>query len=66
MAPSRPTSPGYVRRVMHLGFLAPDVVEGIIAKCLTAEKGVVELTDLDIPLSWKEQRRLFQSATEIA
>lgn len=50
---------GYVRRVMQLAFLAPDLVDGILAGRIRANKGVVELTDLDIPLSWSEQRRLF-------
>jgi hypothetical protein len=35
---------------MQLAFLAPDLIEGIIANRLAAAKGVVDLTAVDIPL----------------
>lgn len=50
---------GYVRRNMQLAFLAPDLIEGIVGNRLMAAKGVVELTALDIPMCWAQQRRLF-------
>lgn len=56
-------NPGYVRRLMQLAFLAPDLIEGIINDRLTAREGVVELTASDIPLSWQKQRELFIATT---
>jgi DNA invertase Pin-like site-specific DNA recombinase len=52
-------NPGYVRRLMQLAFLAPDLIDGIIHNRLTARQGVVELTASEIPLSWRKQRELF-------
>jgi hypothetical protein len=52
-------NPGYVRRLMQLAFLAPDLVDGILNSRLTARQGVVELTASEIPLSWEKQRKLF-------
>jgi DNA invertase Pin-like site-specific DNA recombinase len=56
-------NPGYVRRLMQLAFLAPDLIEGIISDRLAAREGVVGLTASDIPLSWQKQRELFVATT---
>jgi site-specific DNA recombinase len=56
-------NPGYVRRIMQLAFLAPDLIEGIINHRLIASKGIVQLTDLDLPMSWRKQRALFSLAS---
>ena len=56
-------NPGYVRRLMQLAFLAPDLIEGIISYRLKAREGVVELTASDITLSWQKQRELFVATT---
>jgi hypothetical protein len=54
-------NPGYVRRVMQLAFLAPELIDGIINGRVGAWQGVVEMTSSEIPLSWQEQRKLFAS-----
>ncbi|GEP61652.1 recombinase family protein [Reyranella soli] len=55
-------NPGYVRRIMQLAFLAPDLVEAIVSHRLIAKTGVVQLTDLSIPMNWQKQRMLFAPA----
>lgn len=54
-------NPGYVRRVMQLAFLSPRLVEEILRNGQLVRGGVVEITDLDIPLSWTRQADLFQA-----
>jgi len=48
----------YIRRLLRLATLAPDIVESILAG---TEPGGLSLRTLskDIPLMWDEQRRLF-------
>ena len=53
-------NPGYVRHIMQLAFLAPDLVEAIVSHRLIAKTGVVQLTDSSIPMNWQEQRTLFR------
>ena len=48
-----------VGRILRLAFLAPDIVEAIVAGHQPADLTVTRLTRLeDLPLSWAEQRRL--------
>ncbi len=49
----------YTGRVLRLAFLAPDIVEAIVAGHQPADLTVTRLIRLeDLPLSWTEQRRL--------
>ena len=54
---------GYVSRVLDLAFLAPDIVEAIVAghqpAALTAQH---LLRGIKLPLDWAEQRRMLQMA----
>jgi site-specific DNA recombinase len=53
---------GYVRRVMQLAFLAPDLIEEIVSGRLVPDMGLVKLTSLNIPMCWRRQRRLLERA----
>ena len=49
----------YVSRVMTLAFLAPDIIESIIAGRQPADLSVERLTKrIDLPLDWAQQRQL--------
>ena len=45
----------YVRRVLSLSFLAPDIVDAILAGTQPRSMTVATLLARDIPLSWREQ-----------
>ncbi len=46
-------------RILHLAFLAPDIVEAILDGHQPPEVNVKLLTkDIAIPLSWERQRRV--------
>lgn len=52
---------GYVSRVLDLAFLAPDIVEAIIAGHQPANLTAQQLLrGIKLPLDWAEQRRLLQ------
>ena len=46
----------YVRRILSLSFLAPDIAEAILAGIQPRSMTVELLLSRDIPLSWQEQR----------
>jgi site-specific DNA recombinase len=48
-------TPGYVRSVMQLAFLAPPLVEAFIDGRRRLRGGVVELLNDRLPLSWRQQ-----------
>ncbi len=49
----------YVSRVINLAFLAPDIIESIIAGRQPADLNVEKLTKrIDLPLDWAQQHRL--------
>jgi site-specific DNA recombinase len=48
-------TPGYVRSVMQLAFLAPPLVEAFIDGRRQLRGGVVELLNDSLPLSWQQQ-----------
>jgi site-specific DNA recombinase len=49
----------YVSRVMNLAFLAPDIIESILAGRQPADLNVEKLTKrIDLPLDWAQQRQL--------
>jgi DNA invertase Pin-like site-specific DNA recombinase len=48
-------TPGYVRSVMQLAFLAPPLVESLLDGRRRLRGGVVELLTDSLPLSWQQQ-----------
>jgi site-specific DNA recombinase len=51
----------YIRRLVNLAFLSPQLVEAILQGRQPAALTVTRLTELDLPLDWSEQRRLLAS-----
>ena len=49
-------TPGYVRSVMQLAFLAPPLVEAFLDGRRRLRGGVVELLNGSLPLSWQRQQ----------
>src|SRR5437899_12493290 len=48
----------YVRRLVDLAFLSPELVEAILQGRQPVEFTATRLTELDLPLDWTDQRRL--------
>jgi site-specific DNA recombinase len=48
----------YIRRLMNLAFLSPELVEAILRGRQPVELTATRLTALDLPLDWSEQHRL--------
>ena len=48
----------YIRRLVGLAFLSPQLVEAIQQGRQPVELTATRLTELDLPLDWTEQRRL--------
>src|SRR6202023_768580 len=48
----------YVRRLVDLAFLSPNLVEAILQGRQPVELTATRLTELDLPLDWTDQRRL--------
>ena len=53
----------YVRRLSRLAFLAPDIQQAIIDGRQPVIVNLERLMRIDLPLGWKEQRRLLGFAT---
>jgi hypothetical protein len=51
----------YIRRLVGLAFLSPELVEAILQGRQPVELTTTRLTELDLPLDWTEQRRLLAS-----
>jgi len=51
----------YVRQILELSFLAPDLVDAILAGHQPPGLHLTTLLAEPVPLSWREQRRLFGS-----
>jgi site-specific DNA recombinase len=51
----------YVRRLIDLAFLSPELVEAILHGRQPVELTATRLTELDLPLDWTDQRRLLAS-----
>src|SRR5438552_7165812 len=51
----------YVRRLVDLAFLSPELVEAILQGRQPVELTATRLTELDLPLDWTEQRSLLTS-----
>ena len=48
----------YIRRLVGLAFLSPQLVEAILQGRQPVELTATRLTELDLPLNWAEQHRL--------
>jgi DNA invertase Pin-like site-specific DNA recombinase len=51
----------YIRRLIGLAFLSPELVEAILQGRQPVALTATRLTALDLPLEWGEQRKLFAS-----
>jgi len=51
----------YIRRMVDLAFLSPQLVEAILEGRQSDELTATRLTELDLPLDWVEQHRLLAS-----
>ena len=51
----------YVRRLVHLAFLSPDLVEAILQGRQRVELTATHLTQLDLPRDWTQQHSLLAS-----
>jgi hypothetical protein len=49
----------YVRRLVDLAFLSPELVEAILQGRQPVELTATRLIELDLPLDWTDQRSLF-------
>jgi hypothetical protein len=48
----------YIRRLISLAFLSPQLVEAILQGRQSVELTATRLTELDLPLDWTEQHKL--------
>jgi DNA invertase Pin-like site-specific DNA recombinase len=51
----------YIRRLVGLAFLSPQLVEGLLQGRQPVELTATRLTELDLPLDWTEQHNLLAS-----
>jgi hypothetical protein len=51
----------YIRRLVGLAFLGPELVDAILQGRQPVELTATRLTELDLPLDWTEQRKLLTS-----
>ena len=51
----------YIRRLVGLAFLSPQLVEAILQGGQPVELTATRLTELDLPLDWIEQHELLAS-----
>jgi site-specific DNA recombinase len=51
----------YIRRLVGLAFLRPQLVEAILRGRQPAELTATRLIELDLPLDWTEQHKLLAS-----
>jgi hypothetical protein len=51
----------YIRRLVGLAFLSPQLVEAILQGRQSVELTATRLTELDLPLDWTEQHKLLAS-----
>jgi len=56
IATAAEVTPRYVRRLLDLAFLAPDIIEAILEGRQPADLTAERLTRLQLPLAWSEQR----------
>jgi hypothetical protein len=51
----------YIRRLVGLAFLSPELVDAILQGRQPVDLTATRLTALDLPLGWTEQRKLLAS-----
>ena len=51
----------YIRRLVDVAFLSPELVEAILQGRQPVELTATRLTELDLPLDWTEQHKLLAS-----
>jgi len=51
----------YIRRLVNLAFLSPELVEAILQGRQSIQLTATRLTEFDLPLDWSEQHRLLSS-----
>ena len=51
----------YIRRLVNLAFLSPELVEAMLQGRQPADLTATRLSALDLPLDWTEQHRLLAS-----
>jgi site-specific DNA recombinase len=51
----------YIRRLLCLAFLSPELVEAILQGRQPVELTATRLSELDLPMDWTEQHRLLAS-----
>src|SRR3954451_14287511 len=51
----------YIRRLVGLAFLSPELVEAILQGRQSVELTATRLTELDLPLDWTEQHKMLAS-----
>jgi hypothetical protein len=51
----------YIRRLVGLAFLSPELVEAILQGRQPVEVTTTRLTEFDLPLDWTEQHKLLAS-----
>jgi hypothetical protein len=51
----------YIRRLVGLAFLSPELVEAILQGRQSVELTATRLTELDLPMDWMEQHKLLAS-----
>ena len=51
----------YIRRLVDLAFLSPELVEAILQSRQSIQLTATRLTEFDLPLDWTEQHRLLSS-----
>ena len=59
--PCNKVSRRYIRRLVDLAFLSPELVEAILQGGQPVELTATRLTELDLPLDWTEQHKLLAS-----
>lgn len=57
-------APGYVRSIMQMAFLAPDLVEGVLRGDRRMGGGITAVLSQNWPASWNEQRKLLNRNTK--
>ena len=49
-------TPRYIRQILPLAFLAPDIITAVLVNTIPADLGISRLID-GLPYSWKQQRQ---------
>ena len=55
----------YIRRLIGLAFLSPELIEAILQGRQPVALTATRLTELDLPLDWTEQQKLLQAKPQL-